>query len=146
MCAKLNSSIIVHRLASDLGLRASVDPVRAVLVHCHKLVKSFLADYPDCPSPAKLLEFLANKLGTRLVEIHTDGDLRRITEEYTSRGERAFASLEQELADDQSYGITIKIHTGTRGKPDMSPSLIAAEGRDSAATTPSGMNSGTYLS
>jgi len=110
MCAKLNSSIIVHRLASDLGLRASVDPVRAVLVHCHKLVKSFLADYPDCPSPAKLLEFLANKLGTRLVEIHTEGDLQRITEEYTSRGERAFATLEQELADDQSYGITIKIH------------------------------------
>src|SRR5580692_10851715 len=110
MCAKLHSSIIVHRLASDLGLRASVDPVRAVLVHCHKLVKSFLADYPDCPSPAKILEFLANKLGTRLVEIHTDGDLRRTTEEYTSRGERAFATLEQELADDQSYGITIKIH------------------------------------
>jgi len=146
MCAKLNSSIIVHRLASDLGLRASVAPVRAVLVHCHKLVKSFLADYPECPSPAKLLEFLANKLGTRLVEIHTDGDLQRITQEYRSRGERAFASLERELADDQSYGITIKIHNHQPWKPDTSPSLIAAEGSNSAATTPSGTNSATCLS
>jgi hypothetical protein len=110
MCAKLNSSIVVHRLASDLGLRASVDPVRAVLAHCHKLVKTFLADYPDCPNPAKLLEFLANKLGTRIVEIRTDADLRRVADEYTRRGERAFATLEQELADEQSYGITIKIH------------------------------------
>jgi hypothetical protein len=111
MCPKLNSSIIVHRLASDLGLRASADPVRVVLLHCHKLVKEFLSDYPDCPNPAKLLEFLANKLGTRIVEIHSEVDLRRVAKEYTDRGERAFATLEQELADEQSYGITIKLQT-----------------------------------
>jgi hypothetical protein len=109
MCPKLNSSIIVHRLVSDLGLRASADPVRAVLLHCHKLVKEFLSDYPDCPNPAKLLEFLANKLGTRIVEIHSEVDLRRVAKEYTDRGERAFATLGQELADAQSYGITIKL-------------------------------------
>src|ERR1700679_3836150 len=109
MCSRLNSSIVVHRLASHLALRASADPVRAVLLHCHKLVREFLFDYPDCPNPAKLLEFLANKLGTRIVEIHSDADLRRAAKEYTDRGERAFAALEQELADEQSYGITIKL-------------------------------------
>jgi hypothetical protein len=128
MCAKLNNSIIVHRLASDLGLRASADPVRAVLLHCHKLVKAFLADYPDCPSPARLLEFLANKLGTRIVEIHSDNDLQSTAQEYTSRGERAFATLEQELADDQSYGITIKIHNRHPWEPAY-VSVIDCRGR-----------------
>src|ERR1700722_4504861 len=104
MCPKLNSSIVVHRLASDLGLRVSADPVRAVLLHCHKLVKAFLADYSDCPNPAKLLDFLANKLGTRIVEIHSDPELNRLASEYTDRGERAFATLQQELVDEQSYG------------------------------------------
>jgi hypothetical protein len=109
MCAKLNSNIVVHRLASDLGLRGSADPVRAILSYCHRVVKAFLVDYPDCPSPAKLLDFLANKLSTRIVEIHTENDLQRTMNEYASRGERAFATLEQELGDDQSYGITIKL-------------------------------------
>src|SRR5882762_6794435 len=104
MCARLNSNIVVHRLASDLGLRASVNPVRAVLSYCHRAVKVFLADYPDCPSPAKLLDFLANKLSTRIIEIHTERDLHRTVQEYTTRGERAFATLRQELAEDQSYG------------------------------------------
>ncbi len=109
MSPKLNSSIVVHRLASDLGLRASVNPVRAVLSYCYRAVKVFLADYPDCPNPAKLLDFLANKLSTRIIEIHTERDLHRTAQEYTTRGERAFATLRQELAEDQSYGITIKL-------------------------------------
>jgi hypothetical protein len=109
MCARLNSNIIVHRLAADLGLRGSVDPVRAILAYCHRVVKAFLVEYPDCPSPAKLLDFLANKLSTRLVEIHTEDDLQQTMTEYASRGERAFATLEQELRDAQSYAITIKL-------------------------------------
>jgi len=128
MCPRLNSSIIVHRLVSDLGLRASADPVRAVLLHCHKLVKEFLSDYPDCPNPAKLLEFLANKLGTRIVEIHSEVDLRRVAKEYTDRGERAFATLEQELADEQSYGITIKLRTHHSWEPGY-VSVVDCRGR-----------------
>jgi hypothetical protein len=128
MCSRLNSSIVVHRLASDLALRASADPVRAVLLHCHKLVREFLFDYPDCPNPAKLLEFLANKLGTRIVEIHSDADLRRAAKEYTDRGERAFAALEQELADEQSYGITIKLQTHHPWEPRY-VSVVDCRGR-----------------
>lgn len=117
MCPKLNSSIIVHRLASDLGLRSSADPVRAVLFYCHRAVKVFLADYPDCPSPAKLLDFLANKLSTRIIEIHTEQDLHRTVQEYASRRERVFATLQQELSDDQSYGITLKLQNRQLWEP-----------------------------
>jgi hypothetical protein len=128
MCPRLNTNIIIHRLVSDLGLRASADPVRAVLLHCHRLVREFLSDYPDCPSPARLLEFLANKLGTRMVEIHSDEDLRRIVKEYTNRGERAFATLEQELADEQSYGITIKLQSHHPWEPRY-VSVVDCRGR-----------------
>ncbi len=109
MCAKLNSSVAVHRLASDLGLRPSEDPVKAVLSHCHRAVKRFLADYADCASPAKLLDFLANKLGTVLVEVHTDQELKDVRRKYEQRGEVIFATLEQELAGEESYGITLKL-------------------------------------
>src|SRR5579863_5703646 len=109
MCARLNSSIVVHRLAGDLGLRSSATPVQAVLGYCHRTVRQFLTDYPGCPSPAALLEFLANKLGTRLCPIHSDKELLAVRDEYAARGERAFATLAQELADDDTYGITLKL-------------------------------------
>jgi len=109
MCARLNSSIVVHRLAGDLGLRSSATPVQAVLGYCHRAVRQFLTDYPDCPSPAALLEFLANKLGTRLCPVHSDKELLEVRDEYAARGERAFATLAQELADDDTYGITLKL-------------------------------------
>lgn len=128
MCAKLNNSIVLHRLASDLGLRASVDPVRAVLSYCHRAVKEFLTDYPDCPSPAELLNFLANKLHTHIVEIHSENDLRRTIKEYTDRGERAFATLDRELEDDQSYGITIKLQSRQPWEPAY-VSVIDCRGR-----------------
>lgn len=128
MSSKLKSSLVVHRLAADLGLRLSSDPVRAIMSHCHRAVKGFLVDYPDCPSPAKLLAFLANKLSTRIVEIHTQDELHRIIEEYTNRGERAFATLEQELADNESYGITIKLHNCDVWEPTYA-SVIDCRGR-----------------
>lgn len=128
MCARLNSSIVVHRLACDLGLRGSVDPVRAVLSYCHRVVKGFLSDFPDCPSPAKLLDFLANKLSTRMIEIHSEQDLRRTIAEFTSRGERAFATLEQELSDEQSYGITLKLQSRQLWEPAY-VSIIDCRGR-----------------
>jgi hypothetical protein len=109
MCAKLNNNLVIHRLAGDLGIRSSATPVQAVLSYCHRTVKQFLADYSDCSTPTLLLQFLANKLGTRLCEIHNDEDLRTLQREYVSRGEHGFAILTQELADSDTYGITLKL-------------------------------------
>ncbi len=109
MCPKLNSSIVIHRLAGDLGLRSSAAPVQAVLAYCHRTARQFLTDFPDCTTPATLLEFLANKLSTRICQIHSDRELIDFRNEYVARGERAFATLVQELADDDTYGITLKL-------------------------------------
>lgn len=109
MSPRLNSSLVIHRLAGDLGLRSSATPVQDVLSYCHRRVKDFLSDYSDCSSPALLLDFLANKLSTRLCEVHTDAELHELQREYVLRGERGFAILTSELADENTYGITLKL-------------------------------------
>jgi hypothetical protein len=109
MSPKLNGSIVIHRLAGDLGLRSSATPVEAVLSYCHRSVKEFLTDFTECRTPALLLQFLANKLSTRLCEIQTDEDLQTLQREYVSRGENGFATLVNEFAAEDAYGITLKL-------------------------------------
>lgn len=109
MCAKLNDSIAVHRLVADLHLGSSAEPVRAVLKYCHRRVRSFLREYGECPTVAELLQVLADKLGTRLVEINSDGELGDLQSHYAGRGELMFAALDRELGGSGDYGITLKL-------------------------------------
>lgn len=107
MTPKLNESFIIHKLAADLGLRSSTDPVRTIVKYCNKQVRQFLSEFSDCNSPAQLLPWAANRLGTVFEEIHSDADLREITKKYVELGERIFATLPDELSGD-SDGITFR--------------------------------------
>ena len=109
MGTKLNSSMAIHRVVLDLHLPASDNPVKTILTHCHRRVKKFLAEYGPCPNLGQLLDLLANKLGTTIVEIETDKQLEKLQIEYVGRGESIFATLDQEFADDDTYGITFKL-------------------------------------
>jgi hypothetical protein len=109
MSAKLNSSLAVHRLAADLGLRPTENPVQVILAYCHRSVKKFVAEHGGCAGLNELLDLLANKLGTRVVEISDDEQLYKVQREYVNRGEKIFAMLNQELADADCYGITLKL-------------------------------------
>jgi hypothetical protein len=109
MSQKLNSSMAVHRLAADLGLRSTENPVQVIMAYCHRTVKKFLAEYGQCKAVDALLDLLANKLGTRIVEVHDDKELQSIQREYVSRGEQIFATLDRELNDKGCFGITLKL-------------------------------------
>ena len=109
MGTKLNSSMAIHRLVLDLHLPASDNPVKTILTHCHRRVKKFLLEHGPCSDLAQLLDLLANKLGTTIVEIATDKQLEKLQIEYIGRGESIFATLDQEFADDDTYGITFKL-------------------------------------
>lgn len=109
MPAQLNNSIVIHRLAGDLGLRSTESPVKAILSHCNRKVKGFLQEFQECATPAQLLDFLANKLGTVLIEGNSDADLGQVAKTYVGRGETIFATLNQELDHPESYGITLKL-------------------------------------
>ena len=128
MAPKLNGSIVIHRLAGDLGLRASETPVDSVLSYCHRRVKEFLTDFNDCQTPALLLQFLANKLSTRLCEIGTDEQLLNLQGEYVSRGETGFATLVNELAAEDTYGITLKLQNPQFWEPRY-VSIVDSRGR-----------------
>jgi len=109
MSPKLNSSISIHRLAADLGLRPTENPVQVILAYCHRSVKKFLAEHGHCAGLGELLNLLASKLGTRIIETNDSDQLRKVQHDYVNRGEKIFATLEQELADDDCYGITFRL-------------------------------------
>jgi hypothetical protein len=109
MCAKLNSSVAVHRLAADLRLKSSENPVQAVLTYCHRKVAKFLKEYGSCSTVVELLDLLENKLETRIIEINSDTELRELQSRYARRGELMFATLEKELGRGGDYGITLKL-------------------------------------
>ena len=127
MAPTLNKKLTIHKLAADLGLRPSESPVEGIVNYCRRKMKSFLRDFPECSTPAQLADFAANKLGTLLVEIHSDSDLADIRRDYLERGERGFVTLEGELVG-EVYGVTLKRqHRNDWEQPDVS--LIDCRGR-----------------
>lgn len=100
---------MVHRLAADLRLKSSANPVQALLSYCHRRVRKFLKDYGECSTVSELLELLANKLGTRVIEINTDEELSALKSEYVNRGELMFAALDHQLVGSDDYGITLRL-------------------------------------
>lgn len=107
MSQKLNAALQIHRLAADLGLRTSSDPVKAVRQYARRRLLDFLGEYPT-KTLADFLMIAADRLGTRFIEVRSDEDVARVTAEYTSRRELGFALLEEELCDDV-FAITIKL-------------------------------------
>jgi len=113
---KLNESTSIHVLASDLGIRLTVNPVGDIVALCHRKVEKFLVDLENCSKPSELLSLVANKLGTIFVEIRSDADLQQVVEEYVNRGELVFATLPDELTH-EVFGITLKLVN--RGRFDL---------------------------
>src|SRR5258708_39877946 len=105
--AALKRSYKIHSLAGDLGLRPSEDPVRDILKFCEKRIRQFLRDFPDCLTLSQLLEISASKLGTRFEEIQSDDQLDEVRARYLRQGEKAFASLHEELSSNV-FGVTFK--------------------------------------
>lgn len=107
MSPLLKNRLQVRMLATELGLAAGEDPVRAILAFCERRIRDVLREFPHCVTPALLLPALANKLGTVFEIVRTDADLRRLKARYVGEGELGFARLEEEL-DGRTYGITLR--------------------------------------
>jgi hypothetical protein len=97
----------IHALANDLGIKPSGDPIREIVRFCEKRIRRFLRDFPDCLTLSQLLEISASKLGTRFEEIHSDDQLDEVRARYLRQGEKAFASLHEELLSNV-FGVTFK--------------------------------------
>lgn len=104
MGTKLKANPTIARLAADLNLRSSGDPVATILRSCHKKIHAFVEEFP-CATLTELLDLAAAKLDTVFIEIHDDEQLRNVEREYLQRREVAFAGLATQLAPDV-YAIT----------------------------------------
>jgi hypothetical protein len=105
--ARLKNSVMVRTLAADLGLRATADPVAAIVQYCHAKVQRFLRELPSCKEPGQLLQLAANKLGTEFREVHTNDQLDQVRAEFVQRQEPGFIRIHEEFSRDV-LGITIK--------------------------------------
>jgi len=103
----LRKNLQIQTLASDLGLPNANDPVRSILKFCENRTNEILREFPDCHTLTDLLVATANSLGTRFAEVRSNDDLDTVRMRYAHDGEKVFAGLHDELADDV-YGITIK--------------------------------------
>ena len=108
MASNLNDHIIIHKLARDLGLKDSAEPVERVLAYCRKKVREIAKDFDGEKTPGKILPWLEGKLSTTFREIHCDADLSQLITEYCGKKEHVFATLAQEFQGN-TEGITLRL-------------------------------------
>src|ERR1017187_10518707 len=110
MSTRLDRKPQIHTLASDLGLPRSEQPCQRILQFVEAKVKKISKTFA-CKTLNELLIAIANDVGTIFREVHSNDDLRKLREEYVSKGELIFANLATELSQPDDYAITIGVHT-----------------------------------
>lgn len=103
----LKRSYKIQALATDLGINPTGDPVREIVRYCEKRIRRFLKDFPDVTMLSQLLEIAASKLGTKFEQVYSEAELDEVRTRYLRQGEKAFATLHNELSD-QVFGVTFK--------------------------------------
>lgn len=127
MATNLNNHIVVQRLAQDLGLRSSAEPVGKIVEFCRRKVQKLIEDFDGPNTPAEILPWLAGKLSTCFIEINEDSELDRVIAEYGKKKEYAFATLEQEFSG-CTEGITLRLSRRQLWEPEFI-SIIDCRGR-----------------
>ena len=107
MAGKLKNSYQIQKLATGLGLVPGDDPVTTILRFCEKKLRKVSREF-NCRGLPGLLETSAAFLGTSFVEVRSDEELREIKQRFLNQGEKAFVSLEKDLAPNV-YAITFKL-------------------------------------
>lgn len=126
MAGRLKSSEPVWKLARDLGIAPSEDPIAAIIKFCERRVKEVLQTFPDCYTLPELLNCVAGKLGTVFETVANDDDLQRIQRKYVLSGETIVAGLDHELSEDV-FGITYRRNHRESWEPEF-VSVIDARG------------------
>jgi hypothetical protein len=107
MSNRLDSKPQIWTLAADLGLPTSEKPSRTILDFVARRIRKIAKKF-NCACLSDLLNATAGEVSTVFEEIHSDDDLRQIRLKYVTKGETAFANLEDELSGAKDYAITIR--------------------------------------
>jgi hypothetical protein len=93
-------------------------------------VKKILEAFPDCHTLSDLLDCVAGKLDTILEIVTSDENLEQIQKKYVNNGEKIFAGLDKELAEDV-FAITYRRIKRESWEPEF-VSVIDARGAKAA--------------
>jgi hypothetical protein len=126
MAPALKNSVPVWKMARDLGLRVTDDPIAAVIKFCERRVTKILETFSDCKTLTAFLDCVAAKLGTLFEIVTSDEDLRQIQKKYVLKGEKIFAALDRELSEDV-FAITYRRNHCEPWEPEF-VSVIDARG------------------
>jgi hypothetical protein len=118
MSVPLRASHQIHTLARDLGVKIHGDPVDDILAYCEAKIKEFMSAFPDCPTLSSMLNWVAARVGTTFETIESDAALQDIKGRFLERNEKRFAALEDELASDDDFGITLKLQNREPWEPE----------------------------
>lgn len=120
----------IFKLAKDLQLKASNDPVAAIFNHCDRQIERFLSDIAGCTSLTDMLDWVAAKAGTIFKIVRSDFDLRAVQQEFVDKGEKGFAKLNKDLAP-EVFGITYRRQNALPWEPPF-VSVIDCRGEKAA--------------
>jgi hypothetical protein len=118
MPVPLKASHQIHTLARDLGVKVNGDPVEGILSYCDAKVEDFMSTFPDCPTLSSMLNWVAARVGTIFEIIDSDASLRELKGKYLERGEKRFTVLEDELATEDDFGVTLKLQNREPWEPE----------------------------
>lgn len=130
MAGGLKNSTAVWKLARDLRIAGSDDPIAGIIKCCERRVKKVLETFPDCHTLTDLLDCAAAKLGTVFEIVTTEKDLREIQKKYWLKGEKIFVGLDKELSEDV-FAITYRRNNRETWEPEF-VSVIDARGAKEA--------------
>ena len=130
MAPKRQIPLQLFKLAEDLGLKASKDPIQAVLSHCDGKISNFLKEMGECYSLSDFLTWIAARVGTTFEVIDDEDGLQRIKGKYLDKGEKAFVNLENELSN-EVFGITYRLQNRRSFEP-LFVSIIDRRGEKGA--------------
>ncbi len=101
------------RMARDLGMPASAEPVAYLTAYCRRLIDRWVHDFTP-RSLRELLDTVAAKIGVMIEEVHDDRDLIEISHRYLSQGEGTFARITAEL-DQRTFALAIRLRRSRNG-------------------------------
>jgi hypothetical protein len=88
MAGGLKNSTAVWKLARDLRIAGSDDPIAGIIKCCERRVKKVLETFPDCHTLSDLLDCVAAKLGTIFEIVSSDDNLEQIQKNMCSKARR----------------------------------------------------------
>ena len=123
----------VYQLANSLGIE-STDPAVGIVVHCRRLVDSWVAQAGGLgpggiPDIAAFETLITKKLSMVVEEIRSEDDFDRLTDHYArQKGDYVFAGLRARFDDleNPAFGVLIQRNKATTDAPDQYVAVIDA--------------------